>query len=53
MGSWLQGYAYRTDVSWAMLMSVLFAVLTIVLLSVFGQVFKAANGNPAEVVKSE
>lgn len=53
MGNWLQGYAYRTHVSWALLVSVLFAVLTIVLLSVFGQVFKAANGNPAEVVKSE
>lgn len=53
MGNWLQGYAYRTQVSWALLVSVLFAVLTIVLLSVFGQVFKAANGNPAEVVKSE
>jgi putative ABC transport system permease protein len=45
MSRWLQGYAYRTDIPWWL--------PAVVLLTVLGQVLKAAGTNPAEVVKSE
>jgi len=53
MSRWLQGYAYRTNIPWWLLVGVLVGVVAVVLLTVFGQVRKAANSNPAEVVKSE
>lgn len=53
MSDWLQGYAYRTNIPWWLLAGVLAGVIVVVLLTVLGQVLKAANSNPAEVVKSE
>jgi putative ABC transport system permease protein len=53
MHSWLQGYAYRTNISWWLLTEVIAGTVVVVLLTVLGQVLKAANSNPAEVVKSE
>jgi putative ABC transport system permease protein len=53
MSRWLQGYAYRTDIPWWLLTGVIAGVIAVVLLTVLGQVLKVANGNPAEVVKSE
>lgn len=53
MSDWLQGYAYRTNIPWWLLAGVLAGVIMVVLLTVLGQVLKAANSNPAEVVKSE
>jgi len=53
MSRWLQGYAYRTNIPWWLLAGVIATVITVVLLTVLGQTLKAANGNPAEVVKSE
>lgn len=53
MSDWLQGYAYRTNIPWWLLAGVLTGVIMVVLLTVLGQVLKAANSNPAEVVKSE
>ena len=53
MSRWLQGYAYRIHIPWWLLAGVLLGVVTIVLLTVLGQVLRAANSNPAEVVKSE
>ena len=53
MNRWLQGYAYRTNIPWWLLTGVIIAVVTVVLFTVLGQVLKAANSNPAEVVKSE
>lgn len=53
MNRWLQGYAYRTDIPWWLLTGVIVGVVTVVVLTVLGQVRKAANSNPAEVVKSE
>jgi len=53
MHRWLQGYAYHPNISWWLLAGVVFAVMAVVLLTVCGQVMKAANGNPAEVVKME
>jgi putative ABC transport system permease protein len=52
MNHWLQGYAYRTDIPWQLLAGALAGVITVVLFTVFGQTLKAANSNPAEVVKN-
>jgi len=53
MSRWLQGYAYRTNIPWWLLAGVIAVIIAVVLLTVLGQVLKAANRNPAEVVKSE
>jgi len=53
MHRWLEGYAYRTNIPWWLLAGVVLTIAAVVLLTVFGQVLKAANSNPAEVVKSE
>jgi len=53
MNRWLQGYAYRMNIPLWLLIGVVVAVAAVVLLTVLGQVLKATNRNPAEVVKSE
>ena len=53
MNRWLQGYAYRTDIPWWLFIFVFVEVAIVVLLTVLGHVFRAANSNPAEVMKSE
>jgi putative ABC transport system permease protein len=53
MSNWLQGYAYRTNIPWWLPAGVITGVVAVVLFTVSGQVLKAANSNPAEVIKSE
>jgi uncharacterized membrane protein YqiK len=53
MHRWLQGFAYHISISWWMFAVVILAVAVIVLLTIFSQVNKASNQNPAEVVKME
>jgi putative ABC transport system permease protein len=53
MYRWLEGYAYRTNIPWWLLAGVITVIVAVVLLTVFGQVLKAANSNPADVVKAE
>jgi putative ABC transport system permease protein len=53
MSRWLQGYAYHTNIPWWLLTGVMAGVGAVILLTVLAQVLKAANSNPAEVVKSE
>lgn len=53
MNRWLQTFAYHISISWWMFALVILAVLAIVLLTIFSQVYRASNQNPAEVVKSE
>lgn len=53
MSNWLQGYAYRTNIPWWLLVTVLIGVVTVVLLTVLGQVLRATNSNPSDVIKSE
>ena len=53
MSHWLQGYAYRTNISWWLLLGVTVGVTIVVLITVLGQVLRAANSNPGEVVKNE
>ena len=53
MNRWLENYAYRVNIAWWMFAAVLTMSLVVVLATVLGQVLKAANENPADVVKSE
>jgi len=53
MTCWLQGYAYRTNIPWWLPAGVIAGIAAAVLLTVLGQVLKAAGSNPADVVKSE
>jgi len=53
MTEWLQGYAYRITVSGGLLCGVLIGTVLVVLLTVFWQIWKAANGNPARVISME
>ena len=53
MNRWLQGYAYRTNIPWWLLAGVFIVVVVAVSLTVLGHVLKAANSNPAEVMKGE
>lgn len=53
MNRWLLGYAYHVNVALWLFVVVFAAIAAIVLLTVLGQVLKAANSDPAEVVKHE
>lgn len=53
MNRWLQTFAYHTSITWWMFALVILLVSTIVILTIFLQVYRASNQNPAEVVKSE
>lgn len=53
MERWLQGYAFRTNIPLWLLMGVVMTVGVVVLLTVLGQVLKAANANPANVIKNQ
>lgn len=53
MNYWLQGYAYRIQIQIWWLVGVFTAITGMVLFTIWKQVFKAANENPSEVIKSE
>ncbi len=53
MAHWLKAYAHHINITWWMFAFVLILTLSVVLLTVLGQVLKAANSDPAEVVKYE
>lgn len=53
MSTWLEHYPNRITIDWWIYAAIFFATLIIITLSVFAQVWKAANSNPAEVLKSE
>jgi putative ABC transport system permease protein len=53
MNSWLQGYAYRTNLPGWLFLGIFTGIVVVVLLTVWGQIKRAANSNPAEVVKCE
>lgn len=48
MSRWLQGYHYRTGISWWIFVGVLALILALTLLSLIIQVFRAARRNPVE-----
>lgn len=53
MQSWLEQYPYRATIGSGLYTGVFVVTVLLVLLSVFWQTFRAAEANPAEVVKSE
>ena len=53
MDRWLQGYAHRISITWWLIAVIVITVVIIVVITVLQQIIKAANQNPAEVVKSE
>lgn len=53
MNRWLQTFAYHTSITWWMFALVILLVSAIVILTIFSQVYRASNQNPAEVVKLE
>ena len=50
---WLEQYPQSIHIQLWMFISILLATILLVILTVLGQVIRAANGNPAEVVKSD
>lgn len=53
MNKWLEGFAYRTNISWGLFVIASVIVLVMALGSILVQTLKAANANPANTLKSE
>jgi len=53
MNKWLEGFAYKTTLSWWVFALAGIAVLLIVLLTVSWQSFQAAIANPVESLRDE
>lgn len=50
---WLQGFAYKVDISWVMFAVAAVAVMVIAMITVSFQAIKAGMSNPVETLKSE
>ncbi len=53
MGKWLEGFAYKTDMSWWIFVLAGITALTIALITVSWQSFKAAITNPVDSLRDE
>ena len=53
MKHWLESYTLQTPVSWWIFVSIFVGIALVVAISIGYRVWKAANENPADVVKSE
>lgn len=53
MNKWLQGFAYKTQISWFVFLIAIGVSLLIALLTIILQAYRAANSNPAEVLRDE
>lgn len=53
MGKWLEGFAYRTEISWHIFAWTALGTILLTLLTVSFQSLKAAVANPVESLKSE
>jgi len=53
LNRWLQGFAYRTGVSWTLFAGAGFAALSIVICTIGLQVIKAATRNPSRGLRAE
>ncbi|MBB6110932.1 putative ABC transport system permease protein [Mucilaginibacter lappiensis] len=53
MNKWLQGYAYRQNIQWWMLLSAGAGALVIAIVTISSQSFKAARSNPVDSLRSE
>jgi putative ABC transport system permease protein len=53
MNKWLQGFAFRIQISWWMFAIAGFATVLITLFTVSSQAMKAALSNPVKSLRSE
>lgn len=53
MSGWIQHYAKQTEINWWIYLFIFLGTLFTISVTVFLQVWKTANTNPAEVLKSE
>ena len=53
MNRWLSDYAYRTNIPWWLLATVVVLTMSIALVTVSSQAIKAAKTNPVKAIKSE
>ena len=53
MEKWLQSYANRISIEWWLIALIIIVIAIIVVVTVLRQIIKAANSNPAEVIKYE
>ena len=53
INKWLQGYASRVGIAWWLIAGIIIITAIIVIATVLRQIIKAANSNPAEVIKYE
>jgi putative ABC transport system permease protein len=53
MNKWLQGFAYRIQISWWILASAALLAVFIALVTIFYQAMKAAIANPVDSLRSE
>lgn len=53
MSTWLQDYAYRTNIPVGLLFGVIVVIILLVIVTILGQIQNAANRNPADVLKRE
>ncbi len=53
MGKWLNGFAYRIEISWWMFVMAGGLALIVALVTVSAQAIKAAQANPVESLKHE
>lgn len=53
MGIWLEGYEYRTDISWGVFGLAILGALLVTLLTVSFQAMRAANANPVKSLRTE
>lgn len=53
MNQWLQGFVYRTDISWWMFVVAMVLVLTLAMVTVSTQAVKASWTNPVKSLRSE
>lgn len=53
MSGWIQHYTKQTEINWWIYLSIFLGTLFTISVTVFSQVWKTANTNPAEVLKSE
>lgn len=53
LNSWLQGFAYRTDISWWIYAISTLAILAVALTTIGYQTIKAALTNPVKVLRNE
>jgi putative ABC transport system permease protein len=53
MDKWLQNFAYRTGISWDVFAVALISSLLIAVATIISQAYRAANSNPAEILRDE